>query len=50
MPGHVPAEERCQIRKCRREAAIVWLGIRLCDRHWSMQCDGKIDARRMRGR
>ena len=32
---------RCEVKRCRKEAALTWLGHQVCDDHWSNNCDEK---------
>ena len=36
---------KCEIKRCRDEGILIYYGFEICQRHWSMACDNKIDLK-----
>lgn len=42
-------ESKCEVKRCRDELYLIWLGHRICQKHWELYCDGKIDLNKELG-
>lgn len=38
-------KDKCVIKRCRGVPILTWLGMRVCERHWSEHCLEVIDLK-----
>jgi hypothetical protein len=36
---------KCEVKRCRDEVALIYLGHDVCEKHWQMHCHNKIDLK-----
>ena len=38
---------KCEVKGCKRKSSMVYLGKRICAKHWKDHCDGKINLKEL---
>jgi hypothetical protein len=37
---------KCEIKKCKNEASIIYYRRSVCEKHWAKYCEGQVDLKR----
>jgi len=42
----VSSSDSCEVRRCRNSTCIIYYGRNICEAHWVMHCDDKLDLKK----
>lgn len=43
---HPPTIDQCKVPRCSRLAGLTYLDLDICEHHWDLHCQGKINLRK----